>query len=347
MADAMQPFQRRMNTAAQVSLVALFFAFPMALGAANTLLLVILLCWLLAGHFRQRWAAIRHNPITTPMLMLYGLILAGTLYTTAPPLDAWNHLGKYSKFLFALVLLSLLGEARWRQRCWHAFIAAMLITLASSYANIWFDLPWSNTQQPGWGLDHHVFGDYITQDIMMAFFVLLALNRGVSAASQRRRWSWYATAALGAVSVTHMSHGRSGYLVLAAGLLVFTLFSVPGNRRLVAVAALALVFASVFWTSHTMRTRFALASTEAANREVDNQSSIGHRLYNYRKVPRLILERPLLGWGTGAYHEQICRVVEKPEWCRVFNWHPHNQFLFFGVDHGLRSEERRVGKECA
>jgi O-antigen ligase len=31
----------------------------------------------------------------------------------------------------------------------------------------------------------------------------------------------------------------------------------------------------------------------------------------------------------------VCRFWEKPEWCDTFRWHPHNQFLFFGADHGL------------
>ena len=325
----------RLDTAAHGFLVALFFAFPIALGAANTLMALTLVCWLLAGGYRQRWSAIGHNPITAPALMLYGLILMGTLYTTAPAGDIWNHVGKYSKLVFALVFLSLLGEERWRRRCWDAFTLAMLVILASVYASIWIDLPWSNTHTPGWGIDHHVFGDYITQNVMVAFFVVLALNRGLHSVQRWQRWTWYVLAAMGAISITHLSGSRTGYLLLAAALLTFTFVAAPRNRRLAMLAMVAVALVVGVLTSQSITSRFDLALKEAKNRDADNLSSIGHRLYDYRQVSRLIEERPLLGWGTGAYHEQVCRVVEKPEWCQVFNWHPHNQFLFFGVDHGL------------
>jgi O-antigen ligase len=64
-------------------------------------------------------------------------------------------------------------------------------------------------------------------------------------------------------------------------------------------------------------------------------SSIGHRLFNYETALALMLERPWWGHGTGAFHTEICRFVSPELNCGRFNWHPHNQFLFFGVDHGL------------
>jgi O-antigen ligase len=78
-----------------------------------------------------------------------------------------------------------------------------------------------------------------------------------------------------------------------------------------------------------------LGWTEFAKRDVDVMSSIGHRAYNYRIVPKMMAESPVVGHGTGAYHTEVCRFLDKTEWCDIFRWHPHNQFLFFGADHGL------------
>lgn len=88
-------------------------------------------------------------------------------------------------------------------------------------------------------------------------------------------------------------------------------------------------------SSSLMRDRITLGIKEFAQRDVDVMSSIGHRAYNYRIVPKLISESPIVGHGTGAYHTEICRFLDKPEWCDIFRWHPHNQFLFFGADHGV------------
>lgn len=330
-----QRIQQHADTAARLSLVGAFLCFPLAIGAANTLTALVLLLWPLSGHFRQRWGVIRRSPITAPTLALCALIVLGTLYSSAPAHDIWTHLVKYSKLLYVLLFLSLLDSPTWRHRCAWAFAGAMGVILASVYANIWLDLPWSQTHNQGWGMDHHVIGDYITQNIMMVFFVVLACAWAAQATAPWRKGLGWSVAVAGALSVTHLSEGRTGAVLLAVALVTLALVRVAPRWRLPAAAlALAVLTVGVL-SSDTMQKRFERAVAEARNHEADNLSSIGHRLYNYKKVPQLILERPLTGWGTGGYHQQICRIVEKPEWCAVFNWHPHNQFLFFGVEHGV------------
>jgi hypothetical protein len=101
----------RFASAAQACLVGVFLFFPIKLEAANTLLALTLLFWLLGGEFRARWQGANNNPITKPALLMFGLVLIGALYSLAP-LDAVLHaLNKYSKFLMIPVVLSLLMEA--------------------------------------------------------------------------------------------------------------------------------------------------------------------------------------------------------------------------------------------
>lgn len=328
-------FQDGFDTAAKLFLVALFFAFPIALGAANTLMALVLLSWLLAGRFGQRWETLKRNLMTLPALLMYGLIAAGVVYTTATPQEIWMHLNKYSKFLFVLVAISLLHEARWRERCWQAFSAAMLFTLASVYAGIWLDLPWSVTHNKGWGVDHTVFKDYISQGVMMSFFVVLSLQRAIAVTSKGRCILWAAIALLGILSITHLSGGRTGYLSLGAALLVFSLMSVPSRWRISAFVGLVLATALMVGTSPQLRGRVAQALAEAEHHSAHDFSSIGQRLYFWRRAAGLIEERPVLGWGTGAYHRQFCRVADDQGWCGAGRFHPHNQFLFFGVEYGL------------
>jgi O-antigen ligase len=113
------------------------------------------------------------------------------------------------------------------------------------------------------------------------------------------------------------------------------LTQLKGKVAVVAVLAGLLGLAGLLATSDTMRARFDKAVAEAQQRETDNTSSIGHRLYNYKTAPKLVAQKPLLGWGTGAYHTQICHVLDKPEQCPTFSWHPHNQYLFFAAEHGM------------
>ena len=318
------------------TLVAAFGAFPIALGLANVLMLLTLVLWVLGGHWQQRWQAVKGNPVFWAATVLYACILVGVAYTVAPASDWKLHLGKYLKLALLGVWLTLFMAGA-RQRAWalNAFAAAMAFTAVSAWLNVWFQLPWSQSQNQGWGVSHHVFGDYITQNVMMAFFVLLALYRARQEPVRWQKLAWGVMAVVAMISVTHLSEGRTGYVLLVATIGVFVATQLRGRQAMVAVLMAVLALGVLLTNSDAMRSRFAQAIAEAQRHDVDNTTSIGHRLYNYKTTPRLIEQAPVLGLGTGAYHTQICHVLDDPTQCANYAWHPHNQYLFFAADHGL------------
>lgn len=327
--------RRRFDAWAHASLIGVFFAFPVSLALANTLLASMLVFWLLAGRLKARWAVVRRNPITYPALAMYGLVLFGALYSTAPMSDIWTHVSKYSKFLLLLVAISLLEQKRWRTLAWQAFSVAMLLTLASAYANIWLDLPWSVTKNQGWGADHTVFKDKIAHGILTSFFVIVSIVRALRAPSPAARLVWGALVVLGLLSVTHLSGGRTGYLALGAGVVVFALAAAAPRLRAITLVGTVLAIGVLSVTSIQLQDRVSLAIAEAKNHNLEDFSSIGQRLYFWDRSAVLIKERPLMGWGTGAYHTEYCRIAATPKWCEHGKFHPHNQFLFWGVEYGL------------
>ncbi len=328
-------YRWRFDEIAKYSMVGLFFAFPVALGLANVLSAVVLVSWIMAGNYTRRWCVIRRSPLVLPLLLLYGWILVGGIYADALPSDVILHYSKYSKFLFAVILISLLDEHLWRLRCWRAFAVAMLFILSSVYANIWLDLPWSATHAQGWGVDHHVIGDYITQNVMMSFFVVLLIQYARTEMQTGRKFVLYVTAILAILSITHLSQGRTGYVLVAVGLLVFAIVTAPKRYKFLMAGIVGIFLASAIATSQGMLERFELAVVEAKRSNVDSASSIGHRIHDYRKTPELIKQSPIFGLGTGAYHTRICKVIDDPTQCFRHRWHPHNQFLFFWADNGL------------
>lgn len=328
--------QQRADLVAKLACVALYFLFPISVAGANVSMLVVLVAGLLAGQYRQRWEAVRGNPVVWASLGLYAWMVIGIAYSPAPWSDVAQHLGKYFKLVFLVLVMSLLMDVKWRRRCWGAFTAAMLLTLASTYANIWVDLPWSRTHNQGWGVDHTVFKDYISQGIMMSMLVLIALSQTLnSMRTMRWRLAWGGVALLTALSITHLSYGRTGYLALAAALGAFALFAMKGRRRWLALAGVGLAAVIVVYSSEGLRNRVALAVQEARSSHQEDLTSIGQRLYFAEKTWNLIQEKPVLGWGTGAYHGQFCRVATTPAWCDAGKFHPHNQLLFIWVENGL------------
>ena len=104
-----------------------------------------------------------------------------------------------------------------------------------------------------------------------------------------------------------------------------------------AVLAAALV-SLVFAASPIVRQRMALAISEyqrPAPAEII-VSSIGERVVYARNTLALIAERPLLGYGTGAFRSAYARVVEGRTGLEGIKAHdPHNQFLNIAAQHGL------------
>ena len=324
-----------LRSAAVFSAIAAFFSIPWTLAGANISLLCLVLAWLLAGDWRQRWDAARGNAVSLPLLVLYAIILLGAVYTTAPWRVVLAHWLKYDKLLLMVIAISLLAQdGKTRERCWTAFTIAALFTLASSYLSIWWRLPWSRAQTLGWGGDHSVFKDYITQSVLMALLMLRGLYLALRANVAWQRGAWLAVAALAFVCNTQLLYGRTGYVATAVAVLAFVLALVPVRRWWMALALVAVLLAGAVLLSPTIVPRVALGLKELG--EVpETTTSIGPRLYFLHYGLDLFWQKPWLGWGTGAYHGEFCRIATTPEWCAAGSFHPHNQFLFFMVEHGI------------
>jgi O-antigen ligase len=333
-------FKTRCDTAAKCLLVAEFAMFPIFLGVANTLLPLIALCWLLAGNFAQRWQSIRANPLTWPALLLYALILLAAIYSSAQWQDILKHYNKYSKLLYCLIFMTLLTDAQWRKRCWLGFAAGMSVVLVSTYANVWIDLPWSATKNQGWGKDHTVAGDYITQNLMMVFFIVLCLAYAHSSVSTKHKIVAYALAVLGGVTILQLSQGRTGFVLLCVGLGIYGWYLLAHRlhwvwKGLICAGAVGLAMAALS-LSPIMRDRLHQAYAEARNYEAEPNTAVGARVYRMAGVANLLKENIFLGQGTASYHSVICPAL--PKQTRCTDWtgvHPDNQYLFFAVDLGL------------
>ena len=335
--------QHRANQSAQIFLVGIFFCFPISLAATNILMALMLVTWLLAGQFKARWHSVKSNPITLPALLLYGLVIAGTTYSTASGAEMLQHLNKYSKFLFVLLAITLLQDPAWRQRCWRAFGVAMLFTLVSVYANIWFDLPWSVTHNQGWGVDHTVFKDYISQGIMMSLFVLFCIHQFLRVSTLLKRILWGALALLALVSITHLAAGRTAYLALFLSLLIYGITRITSRKKWLFMGLAGVLVALLVSSSATLSNRVQLVVTETQaflsgpkDGSVQHmKTSTGARLAMWQLSAEQINQRPLIGSGTGSYRHIAKQAFPDSALCGIACVHPHNQFLFFGVEYGL------------
>ncbi len=319
-----------------LSVIGLYLFFPVFILLSHVALFSLVALFIRNFDRRILSSLLRAELVLCVFVALYLIVIVGVFYTTAESDFIRQHLIKYARFLYPVVIVYLLWDKKNLQECaLNSFLAGMTFILVSTWLNLWFVLPWSASKTPGWGQNHFVIGDHITQNVMMAFYTVAVLSRAMQAEQAKKKILWAILALMAAISITHLSHGRTGSLLLIFALLAFVLANYSGRRAVLLIGVTTTLLSVAIWSSDAMQLRISQAINEAKNHAVDNQSSIGHRLYNYKITPELIREAPIVGHGTGAYHNEICRFLERSDWCDVFHGHPHNQFLFLGADHGL------------
>lgn len=330
-------FQLSMDQTAKWAAVALLLGVPTSIALVNIALLLIIVGWLLSGQWRWKWDVIRHHPLTLPSLCLFALVVVGIAYTAAPRSTIGTHLYVYSKFLLLLMLLTLLHEPRWQNRALTAFAAGSLVTLVSTYANIWVEVPWSDSHERGFGVSHNIFNDYIAQGLAMSFFTALAVVYALEAKGRAARLAWSVVAVFAVFSITHLLQGRTGQAVLLVMFCALALVSVPVVWRWRSLGLVLLLMAVLFASSPLLRERIVSGFAEFGQYRDGGvvSTSIGARLDMWKNAWDMFLASPLWGHGTGGYRVLSLQIYGDAGQCAVSCVHPHNQFLFFAAEHGL------------
>lgn len=318
------------------SVVLLLYGVAASMAIANIGAVMMLVFWILSLEWTRSWSRLLKLPAFWPLVLIPLLVLLGTFYTVAPIDYAYRYFGVYSRFLIVLVIVAVISDVTWQRRCWGGFFVGAAVALISTYLSIWFVLPWSQSQSTGLGVNHSVFYDYIAQGVMTSFLAVVALSHALSEKYINRRLWWMFILSVSVFSITHLLMGRTGQIVCALALMGVIFVALPPRRALmIAIILLFFIFLLVF-TSPVISQRFALLISEMQGyQQGQEMTSIGARLAMWNASLGFYMDQPLWGHGTGSYRWLAERVFIDPVMCQISCVHPHNQFLFFGVEHGI------------
>lgn len=314
--------------------IAIGFTLPISTALDNVLLALLLVCWLASGRWGAKYATSRANPVALASLALFTLLVLGLAWSQGPLQDGLLYLKKYSSLLLIPILVTVFTDAQDRRHGLLAFAAAIALTLLLSLALAAGALPSGGviTGVPG---NPTVFKRHITHNVFMAYGCLLFVQFAHGAKSRNLRLFWAALAGLAAFDVLFLVQGRTGYLVLAA-LVVLLLLERLRWRGLAAAAVVVLVgFAGAYEFSDTFRSRISQVESEAEQWRpgVATQTSVGYRLEFSRNTLGIIEQHPWLGVGTGgfahAYAERVQGTAMQP------TYNPHNQYLLITAQLGV------------
>ena len=326
---------KSLDTASKIFLILSIVFMPLGTAPTNLFMALTIVAWLVAGGYKKRLTILKDNHFSWAALVLYGLLCIGAIYSTGEEQDIQFQLIKYVKLLFLLVAISLLQEDNWRKWAMNAFLLSMLITLILSLASVVTPLSIVKGTAGGPSDNHFVFKDHIVQNLMMSFFALTMLVKSQAQTNKKFQAFYLVLAGLAIVDIICFVQGRTGYISLALNIFIFIFFYATSRQRLMWLATTVLAGLLLFHFSGNFSGRIELAVTEFQHQDSKELSSIGQRVEFTKKSIQLIKERPVFGWGTGSYAKEFCRVAISEEWCQAGKFHPHNQFMAFGVQLGL------------
>jgi hypothetical protein len=298
--------------------------------------LIAIALWLIALLPTLRPEELRdvmRHPAAFVPVALVALAAVGMLWADVPWRDRLDGFGPFARFLLLpLLFVQFRNSDRWRW-LFAAFLFSCTLLMVVSFAGIALGtkVPW---QFKTYGVPVR---DYISQS---GEFILCAagLIYVATAAWGERRTNLLigasALAALFLVNVAFVAPSRTALVTIPV---LFALFAITQCRlkaMLAFLAAIAVLCATVWFSSTKVRERLIAIVTEVQTHETsDVPTSAGLRVDFWRQSIHVIQAAPVIGHGTGAMRASLARAAVAEGKRPTVN--PHNQSFTIAIQLGF------------
>lgn len=309
---------------------------PPVMNLAALLLLAVILS---SAELRQSLWATWRLPMVKFVLLFYAVMIVGTTYSIAPKDVAVRMAIGWSKLLLVPIALSLFADTRWKSRFLKAFVGVVAVCSVISFGLWLFEIDLSvASKERGIFLRNHA-----TQGMAFAVGAFGAFLLAMESGAGRLRSLYVLGGLLLLANIALVTTGRSGYLVAmvcAVGAVSGYVFF--GQRRLGArgvVGAVLLVVgvAGILLLVPTSRERMLLGVQEVKSYDQAKEvTSMGIRMVFWKNTLEMIRERPLLGYGTGAFGTAYDHKIEdRTGVAATPAGDPHNQYMKITAENGV------------
>jgi O-antigen ligase len=319
---------------------------PWLIAPVNALFALGFLSWLLGGRAGVTLRELGQEPLVRVFATGFALLtvaalaasLSSSLSSSVLSEEGLPALLKYRELLLSIPIVALFRDEVWRERALLAFgLSGFAMVLVSTAQ--WLGLATSPRGPTEGAL---VLRHGITHSTVIATLALVAwlqASRCVATGSPLRAALWRFVSLAAATNVLLMVPGRTGYLILAAGLVYFGFRRFRLRGVVAGLLAVALVGAGAYRVSDTMRARVDMAVAETlrfAEGEVA-PTSAGSRLLFWESTIELVREHPWLGTGLGSWHAKVAAEMSAAQRERMLlgHEHPHNELLHVAAQTGL------------
>ncbi len=336
-----KPTLTKIDNANKWLAILLGFMIPTTTAGTNITALIILILFLTSGEWGKKYNTLKNNPLATISVMLYLALAIGVLYSEASPHDAMARLMKYNKLLIVPILIYLFQDLKHKKLGIYAFASAMLLSVAIGFLHAFFKVPLpSGTPNPG-----NIFIHHIITSAFMAILVVFCLYQYITQKNKISQVIWLCFALASTYYVYFITGTRTGFLILSILILYFAFhvatsknhFSIKKNltKILVLIISLIITISVGLNYSKTFTARVYQAANDAIEYKKNNVTwtSNGTRLSWYVNAPKLIIKKPIFGYGTGSIKDVYTANFAKKHLPLTAN--PHNQYIEIAFQLGI------------
>jgi O-antigen ligase len=318
----------KLDLVARCFAVAFAFFLPLSTTFSDICFISAVFFSVIAGPLRQKFAMIKQTPVCYLFLGLFLLLFIGTFYSRLAFTEAFDFFSKYDKLLFAVLLLPLFAEEKWRKYAIYAFLVAMIVTLLLSYSKYF---GWTNYKEK-FQDSSSVFRNHIEQNFLMAFACyFLALQWTVQ---QRFRWVTVILLILALVNTLFINEGRSGYLLVVILMALFVWQTLRWRGLFVGTIAILILLFGAYFSSSTFQARVQSLGSDWSQYMQGHlwTTSLGQRVSYDKASLEIIRQHPVIGIGTGSFSDEFHRLNPL---ATVASDNPHNEYFNIATQLGF------------
>ncbi|WP_319587988.1 O-antigen ligase family protein [uncultured Desulfobulbus sp.] len=315
-------------------LLLLAFCLPLSTSAVSVTALLIMVCWLIEGGFREKFQEIVASPICIAVLVYVGVLIVGLCWSDSLP-DGLGAIKKQWKVLLVPIFLTTI---RWERRWWYvtAFVAGVTVTMLLIFLDYFQLLQVIDLSSP----DLHFRTETVQLSYapMLAFTIYLLLHQLLW--SEVKGLQWWSLSIFTVLLVVNMfiTRGRAGY---AAFFALLTLLLFQYFRRnvlkafLLVVVMLPLLFFTAYHFSPVFQGRMDAIRQDLETLNENTETPVGQRLHYWQVSWAIIKESPWGGVGTGDFSRAYIEMNNRLSPTILPTNNPHNQYIFATAQLGV------------
>ncbi|MCM5570378.1 O-antigen ligase family protein [Burkholderiaceae bacterium FT117] len=307
---------------------------PWLIAQVNTFFALGFLLWLAGGRNGLSLRELGREPLVRVFVAGFALLTVAAIASPMSAGESFAALLRYRELLLAVPIVALFRDPAWRDRALLAFAVSGLALATVSSAQ-WLGLLASPRGPAEAAL---VLRHGITHSTVLATLALVAWLQAARPTANMPSAFWRIVSLACAANALLMVPGRTGYLILSAGLAYAGFRRFGWRGLLAALLAAAVLGSAAYRASDVFRHRIDAAVAETL-RFADGEvapTSAGSRLLFWESSIELIARQPLFGTGLGSWHDRAAEVMtpEQRERMLMGHEHPHNELLHVATQTG-------------